>query len=354
MKKDTDNKLIIGLGLIAIAVIIVFSFLISFPKATQAAGLPGTFMRLDRMKAGETISGTTCAKISNYGADTGTEAKVVLNFPTGFTPGTAANFTITTAPTAGWPTTGTTAPWIGIGTTAMTVSGTAVTIASGNLTSTAPWYCFNFTSGGGTTGSAGANQIGSIQTQTGASAEIDSNNYATALISNDQVVITGTVNPTFSFSLSANTATFASITNSTVANVVTAPTATLTTNARNGWWSWVKDANSGTLNSAATGSNIPTPGAVGSNYNLSGMGGTGAFGLGVTTTNTRQSSEYDGSTFAGSGAGTLSNSYRVAASYTAATSSEVITLLPRAIVSTTQAPANDYTDTITIIAAGSF
>lgn len=339
--------------LLLLLLVFIVSFFLAKIDTAKADGLTGTFVRLDRMAAGAALSGTVCAKPS-VGQLAQTEGKVLIAFPWTLA-GTAANFAINSAPNLSWPTTGTTAPWPGIGTTAMSVSGTGVTIASGNLTSTAPWYCMNFTATGSTNGSAGADQVGTISTQTGASAAIDSGIYAVGLVSNDQVTITGTVNPTFSFTLSQTSTTFASITNA-VATASPTPTVTIVTNARNGWMAWVKDANNGTLNSAGAGSNIPTPGAVGTNRDISTMSGPGAFGLGVTTSggSSAPATEYNGATFTNNGVGTLSNSYRPAASSTAVASNDVITLLPRAIASTTQAPANDYTDTITIVAAGSF
>ena len=337
--------------LVLITVMFLGVFFVS--SSAKAAGLTGTVLRLDRMTAGATPSGTACARVTTTGL---TEARVKLVFPSGFVMASPSTFTITTAPMAGWPTTGgTTAPWPGMGTTAMSASGTAVVIAAGNLTTNTDLYCFNFTAAGSTNGSAGNNQIGSIATQDSGGAELEIGQYATALVASDQVVITGTVNPTFSMSLSATTATFASIAN-VVSDVVSAPTVTIVTNARNGWTSWVRDANNGTLTSASTSSSIPAPGAVGSNYNIdSGSCRTsGCFGLGITTSggSSNPSAEYTGVS-AGYG-GSLSSSYRTIASSSAYATSDVITLRPRATASSTQAPATDYTDTITVVAAGSF
>lgn len=317
----------------------------------EAAGLNITMVRLDNMVGGAFTSGTVCARPTTAS----TEAFVQITFPTSFTVSTTvADWAVNTT-NLGWPGSPTPTAWPGIGTQATSAVGKVVTFASTDLT-VGTTYCFNWTN---TTAAlqnpAGANidQTGILTTRTSVPADIDSSPFALATVTGDTVLVTGTVNPTFSFSLSASSATFTAIGNS-VANVVTPPTATVITNARNGWTAWVKDANNGTLNSAGTGTNIPTPGAVGSNYDLATMTGPGAFGLGITTSggSSAPSAEYTGVT-AGH-AGTLSNAYRIGASSTTYATSDVITLLPRAIASVTQAPASDYTDTITIVAAGQF
>jgi len=276
---------------------------------------------------------------------------VVLNFPTGFSPGTAANFSINTAPNASWPTTGTTAVWIGINSTATTVSGTAVTIVSGDLTSTVPWYCFNFTSTGGTNGSSGNDQVGAVTTQTAASATIDSSFYATSLVStnSDQITVIGEVPPTFSFLLSGTADTFTTNLSTTVA-LTNGRDLTIGTNAANGWMAWVKSANAA-LNSAATAATITTYGTLnGAAESLTG-GNYGyvldvAPGAGSPTID----GEYDGNgTDSG---GTLSTSFQQIASNTGPATGDVVTLKELARVTASQTAANDYTDTLTVIAAG--
>jgi len=330
------------------ALILIVAILapILYIQRVKAAGLTETVVRLDRLSASTATGGTVCAKA----ATTDTETMVKVTFPSAFTVNaTAANWTVTTT---NLPLSAT--AWPGIG-TATAVSGKDVTFPSTDLT-VGTLYCFNFSGTTTLTTPAAANDMmGTVTTQKAGPTTIDSANYALSVVAAgyDQVTITGTVNPTFSFTLSAVTANFTAIANS-VANTSSNPTITIVTNARLGWTAWVKDANNGTLNSAATGTNIPTPGAVGSNYDLTTMTGPGAFGLGVTTSGGSSApvAEYSGVT-AGH-AGTLSNSFRAMSSSTTYASSDVTTLLPRAIAATTQAPAADYTDTLTVVAAGMF
>ncbi len=353
MKKETILK---ELSLLNISILGLSMMLPAFywTQKAQAANLAFTMVRLDRMSASTATGGTVCVKPLTVAS---TEGKVVVTFPSDFTlNATASNWTSDITPNSSWPT-GAIA-WAGLTSPATVADNGAktVTFASGDLASGSSIYCFNFSGTTTlTTGSAGISKTGSVATQTGASAAIDSSNYALAVIANDQVQVTGTVNPTFSFTLSSTSANFISIGNS-VANTSSNPTVTIVTNARNGWTTWVKDANDGTLTSAGTGSNIPNAGTVGTSYNLGDAGhiASGGFGLGITTTggSSAPTTEYSG--VSAGYAGRLSNAFRPAATSTAFASSDVITLLPRAIASVTQAPANDYTDTITIVGAGQF
>lgn len=332
-----------------IAILVALVAPIIAVQRAQASNLTLATMRIDRMAASTPTTGTVCVKPT---APAGTENKVVLTFPNSFTVGLTATWTIDNTYTAAWPS----------GATAWAVTSPNAVPASKTVTFTSPdlsvgtTYCFNWNlttalSTGSTTGALDA----SIETQDSGSATIDKSAVKLyVLTTSDQVTITGTVNPTFTAALSATSANFTTIANS-VADVTTAPTYTVTTNARNGWTAWVKDANNGTLTSAGTGSNIPIPQAVGlPSIDLGTKTATGAFGLGVTVSGGSATADaaYNGAT-AGF-AGTLSNNFRIAAYSTTFATSDVVTLRPRAIASVTQAPAADYTDTLTIVAAGQF
>src|SRR3990172_6680137 len=235
-------------------------FFFNATKPAEAASLTVTFLRLDRMIAGGTPSGTACAKIPSL---TPTEGRVVLAFPSTFTLSTTpGDWTINTAPNSGWPSVGTTAPWPGMGTTAMSISGTAVILASGDITgTTAPWYCFNFTGAGSSNGTAGVDKVGTITTQTSGASNIDSGNYATAIISDDRIVVSAIVPPTFSMVLGGgNTAPFTA--NLSASSIVSTNgnSVTIATNATNGWMSWVKS--NAALTSLSSGGSIATPGTV--------------------------------------------------------------------------------------------
>jgi hypothetical protein len=224
------------------------------PQFTQA------FLRLDRLKAVTPTGGTICATP----VSAATEAAVEVTFPTQ----TGTDFVISTT-TANWTVTTTNLPkvgtttataWPGIG-TASTVTGHTVKFPSGDLTA-GTLYCFNF-SGTNTlvNGAAGNSQTGIIHTLTAGAAVIDETNYAVGIIADDQIVVSAVVPPTFVFALSGNTDTFPSNLDPTVLKSTAGRTVTITTNAKGGWITWVKDSAQG-LYSATANYTIPTSGTV--------------------------------------------------------------------------------------------
>ena len=184
----------------AIVVIGVLASVLYFKTETaKAANLSMGYVRLDRMAASTVTGGTVCAKSTTVGV----EGKVLVTFPTGFTVNTTfANWTVTTTNIPS----GSTA-WIGIG-TATAAAGQVVTFPSGDMV-VGTLYCFNFSGTNTlTTGTAGNDKLGSIELQTAASAQIDADSWATSIVSNDQIVVSATVSPTFTFALSGNTDAF--------------------------------------------------------------------------------------------------------------------------------------------------
>lgn len=160
--------------------------LISAP--VNASSFDSSYLRLNSQKPNTALSGTVCANPSSIGA--GTENKVVIAFPSEFTISqTTSNWTtnISNLPT------GATA-WPGINATASNVSGQGVTFASSDLTSNT-LYCFNFTGVSSTTGNAGNDQTGFITTQNSSNATIDLTNYATSIVSNNEISVTAAVDP---------------------------------------------------------------------------------------------------------------------------------------------------------------
>ena len=119
----------------ATALLVLSSALPLFTALPAHADLGQASVRFDRMQISTATTGTVCAKPTT----TATEADVQVTFPTGYTLGTAANFTVNTTNTA-WPTGGTAWPSIA---TATNVTGQVVTFPSGDLT-VGTLYCFNW------------------------------------------------------------------------------------------------------------------------------------------------------------------------------------------------------------------
>lgn len=334
---------------IAVAAVLVVAVIVQMlvVQAANAAPLSKVFVRFDRMKVSTATTGTVCATPSS----TATEAAVQVVFPTGYTLGSAANFTVNTTNLA-WPTGGTAWPSIN---TATNVTSQTVTFPSGDLTA-GTLYCFNWTNSAAVTvkGSATTSNLGSVTTRTSAPADIDSESYATASITDDQIVVSATVPSIFSFALSGNTDALGTLSTSAVTSSPTPRTATVNTNAKNGWMVWARDANTGLTSASA--SNTIASTTPGTNSTLS----TGAVGYNTGVTQTQAGGSgtvtiatpfVGGSTGRGGG---LDTSLRALATSTGTADTAVLTLTNNVTIAPTTAAATDYTDTITVVGAGLF
>lgn len=320
---------------------------IMYSQLAGAAALSKVFVRFDRMKVSTATTGTVCAQP----ATTATEADVQVTFPTGYTLGTAANFTVNTTASA-WPTGGTAWPSIA---TATNVSGQVVTFPSGDLTA-GTLYCFNWANSAAVTvkSTATSSNTGSVATRNGSAAAIDSESYATASITDDQIVVSATVPAIFSFALSGNTDSLGTLSSSTVSTSPTPRTATVNTNAKNGWMVWAKDANTGLTSASA--SNTIASTTPGTNSTLT--AGTSGYNTGITSTQAGGSGTISVAapfvgTATGQGGG-LDTSLRTLATSTGTANTAVLTIKNNVAIDATTAAASDYTDTITVVGAGLF
>lgn len=327
----------------------------------QAGGLGNVSVRLDRMMAGQATGGTICARPIT----TDTETLVKITFPTGFTVNpTAANWTTSVTNLPANPAGYTVAAWPGIGAAAQTASGQDVTFVSTDLTPGTTIYCFNFSGTTTlTTGTASNAYVGSVTTQKAGPTTIDSSSYNLSTITDDTITITAVVPPNFSFSIAGgNTDSFTGNLSTSVVST-TGKTATITTNAANGWVAWVKSANAG-LTSASASASIATAGTVNNSTADSDLASTTGYVLDVSftdsataTTGTVSQAAGYGAEYAGNGTssgGTLSTTFQPIAAASGVTDGDTITLKERAKISAIQKAANDYTDTLTVIAAGRF
>lgn len=314
----------------------------------SAASLTQTFVRFDRMKISTATTGTVCAKA----ATTATEASVQVTFPTGYTVSTTVgNWTVSTTNLA-WPT-GASA-WPGIG-TATAAAGQVVTFPSTDLT-VGTLYCFNWTNSAALSikSSATASNGGTITTRDSVPTTIDTASFTTASITDDQIAVSASVPQSFSFALSGNTDALGTLSTGSVTVSPTPRTATVNTNAKNGWYVWAQDSSTG-LNSPSASATIAST-TPGSNSTLS--AGTEGYNTGVTQTQTSGSGTITvaaafvgGSTGKGGG---LDTSLRTLASSNGTANNAVLTLTNNAAISATTAAASDYADTITVVGAGLF
>lgn len=324
-------------------------------KEVNAATATG-YLRLDRMAASATGTATTGGTVCMTPETAGTVAKVLITFPGNGTQGaasfgvnsTASNWTLGTAniPTGA-------TPWPGIGTNPTGVSGAVVTVASTDL-STGTQYCFTFVGASTLSNptSANADLTGSIQTQTSGNAPIDTINFSTAIITNDQIAVTATVPSTFSFSLNSNSAALNQI-NTSGATSATAITGQVSTNANNGWLAWVKSTNAA-LSSPSTLDTIPSAAYTSGSGNIVDLASVSGYVLDVqqgSGTPTIATEYLGNGTTSG---GNLSTAFRQVASKNAPASANTFTMTVRARATATNKAATDYADTLTVTAAGQF
>jgi hypothetical protein len=338
----------VAIGFFSLLLALVFPIL--FSHQAKAAGLTQAYVRLDRLTESIATSGMVCAKSTTASVET----TVKVTFPTGFTTvDTPANWTVTTTNIPADAT-----AWIGIG-TASAATGQDVTFPSGDMV-VGTLYCFNFTGTSTLTNAAAGNDLtGTLTTQLAGPTTIDSSSFALSTITNDQIVVSATVPATFSFTLSGNTDSIGTLSTTTASS--SGRTVTIATNAAAGWVAWVKSANAA-LNSASTGATIATAGTVNNaptdlasstgyvlDVNVTTDSGTGT---GTVSQASDYGAEYNG-TNATSG-GTLSTTFQPIAAASGTTDGDILTLIERAKISAVQAAATDYTDTLTVVAAGRF
>ena len=331
----------------AIAVLTLLFSGVMNSSRTSAAALTQALVRFDRMSTSTATTGTVCAEATT----TATENDVQVTFPTGYTvDGTASNWTVSTTNLA-WPSGGT--AWPGIG-TATAVASQTVTFPSTDL-SVGTLYCFNWTNTAALSikSTATASNTGTITTRDSGPTTIDSSGFATASIADDQIVVTATVPQTFSFALSGNTDALGTLSSGSVTNSPTPRTATVDTNAKNGWLVWAQDSNTG-LNSASAAYTISST-TPGTNSTLS--AGTEGYNTGVTSSQVGGTGTITVATpFVGGSdqGGGLDTSLRTLATSDGTADTAVLTLTNNVAINVTTPAATDYTDTITVVGAGLF
>jgi len=331
---------VVSLASVAVYALSIASFAaLAFTSSASAAALSQTLVRFDRMKASTPTTGTVCAKSASTG-----QTNVVVTFPTGYTVGASASWATSTANLA-WPATA--SAWPTIQATG-TAAGQVVTFTSGSLTA-GTLYCFNWTNTAAiTTGTAGA-YTGTVATSADAATP-----FATASIADDQIAVSASVAPSFTFAINVNTDNLGQLATGSVSVSPTPRTATVNTNAKNGWYVWAKDATTG-LNSASAAATIAST-TPGSNSTL--VAGTEGYNTGITQTQTSGSGTVSvAAAFVGGATGKgggLDTTLRTLASSTGTANNAVLTVTNNAAISSLTVPATDYTDTITLVGAGLF
>lgn len=323
-------------------------------SSANAASLSNTYVRLNRMSATTASSVRVVFRVPAGNATT--EDSLVVSFPDSFTIATSGQ----TSNTATCATeTGATALPGTLTVTGNNTNGTkALTVTGVTNLSASTTYCVDLTKADAVTNPAAGQYTLTVATQASA-VNVDTASAAVRVISDDQVVVSAVVPASFNFVLDANTTSFTTNLDSASVVSTTGRTVTITTNAASGWITWVSDSNQG-LTSAIASKTINTTGTVdGSASTLS--AGTEGYVLDVNLTSDAAgggtvsvAGEYNGA--GANDGGTLSASFQPAASSngTAGGAGDVLTFVGKAAIAGDTPAAGDYTDTWTIIGAGTY
>lgn len=224
-------------------------------------------------------------------------------------------------------------------------SGQVVTVASVGATTAGQSYCAILTSATAVTNPAATGVYPVVITNGGT----DTVTTAVNVITNDQVVVNATVPPTFTMSLSSNTDNLGTLSASAL-TTSTGINATVSTNGNYGWFLWALDSQAGlrSTSQSKTIASVPT----GSNQVMNGGSiGTEKYALGVTTANATANYANAGGV---TGGGLSTTTYNQIAGGNAAVAGAVVNIKELANISATTPAATDYSDTITLVGAGSF
>ena len=323
--------------------------------AQQSAGQ--SYLRFDRMKAA-TAPGSVLV-VFTTSATTFTETQFRLTLDSEWV--SATNFAITpanyTVSTAGLPVGVTAMPGIA---TATSVTGNTIVFPVTALANSTT-YGFFITGTGLITNPAASFTINHTLATSDSTPNInDSKSVASPTVTNDQISVTAEVAPTFIFFItsSSNTQDLGTL---DAASVTSGAGSTLivNTNASYGWTVWMKSLNSGLTSLGAT-KTITTSGTVDAAPSTLTAGTEGyvvdvdryidAIGGGTMTI----APEYNGSNVTSLQGGTLTSTYQTIASSDGTANNDVLHIIPRVAISGSSPAANDYSDTLTIVGAGSF
>jgi hypothetical protein len=328
--------------------------IVAFLPSASAAYLSKTSVILTNLNTGGASS--IIVAFTTSASNTGTNGSLVFGGWTGSggtgTVATTQAVSNSFSGTACTAITGATSYIPGAPTAAGTAASGTIALTDSTALVASTSYCYVLT------GAITANPTTAGQTVVAVTAGSDSpTNVAINIISNDQVVVNASVPPSFTMALSGNTDNFASSLSSGTVTATPGITVTINTNAKSGWYLFGSDANTGlrsttqsyTIPATTPGSNATlTAGTEGYITALPTAGITQGSGAGVTSLTAAYSSSGTGN---GSG---LNLSPQKLASSTGTANGAVVTVKEYAAVSGITPSASDYSDTVTLVGAGSF
>ena len=347
-----------------IAVLGLLSTLL-LPAFAGATNLGQASVRLGRLGNGASSSNDALVTFKLNTTPTSV-ADIVVTFPAGFTLTAGTPTPVTT----GFPATpaSITAPPGTLTSTIVsaganlggTITVTGLTSASLNNTTL---YGFDIPTGYITNPTTAGQYNLSVSSDTSTPTIIDSTQVPVYIYGSsanqDQVTVTASVSPNFNFALSSNTDSIPAVDPTTI-QTSTGVNMTVSTNSPLGYTAYVRSANGALVSATSPGTpistgtfsnstpNTLTPGTT--NYTFVPSTGTACslctgsltYNGGYTISSGTQGGAFNGTNFA---AFVSRNGY---------TNADVVSLKERIAVANTIGYANDYTDTLTIVAAGNF
>lgn len=179
----------------------------------------------------------------------------------------------------------------------------------------------------------------------------DSGSLAVAIASDEQLVITASVDPTITFSLSANSTAFGTLSSSSVTTASPNITLTVSTNAESGYSITVQDAGSGSNPGLYNSSAASLIGSADYSYtNTTDLSSVAGYGIQASSASATIDTRYDQT---GTTVGGFEITPQTLATYGSPASSHTVTITSKAKVTGSTA-AGSYTDTVTFIATGNF
>jgi hypothetical protein len=336
-------KIFDRLRIIVIVLVLVVANIAILPKASAGTLTHSSILEIGTTGLANPMIASDAQELAvAFQPATASPTSGSLVFPAGFTINSSQTITGTGCTTY-YPT----ATAIG-GSPTASGSGQTISLASlTGITSTSTTYCFLLTNATAVTNTTAG--VYSVTFNMGSDSQIDAIDVLSS--GANAYSITGTVAPTFTMALSGSTDTFSGNLSASALVTSTGIGVTIGTNAATGWYVWAKDTNAG-LKSTSNGHTIATV-STGSNHTMNGGTiGTEAYALGVD--NFYQTYyQYSSGTAGGGLSSSAFNEIATNSSPSAGTST-TFTAHELADISATTPPGTDYTDTITLIGAGSF
>jgi hypothetical protein len=358
VEKMVKNKKSLLAALVMVFSLMAPGLVSATPKFNQAG------IRLGRLSEGGSTGNDLLVTFKLNTTPTSV-AKIAITFPTGFTIATGTPAVTTSTPTNTTPaytaTPGTlTAVATGGG------AGTGGTIVVSGLTSASltnsTLYGFTVATGTITNPTTPGQYTPFVESQDSGSTVLDHTDTPTSIYgaspNQDQVTVTASVAANFVFSLSANADTIPQV-DSSVVSTSSGVTMTVATDSPLGYTAYVKSKNAALTSATSPGTPITTGTFDGTADSF--PAGATKYGF-VPSTGTACStctgtltydSEYTGLDASHAGAFNSTN-FASFVSRNGYTGGDQVTLKERVTVANTVGYANDYTDTLTIVAAGNY